>query len=82
MSVSQTFAGLQRTPVLGDEGLLSWQWQQGMNAIAQAADAPVTASVPASSSSPGNYGQIATDGSFIYVCIGSNAWVRAALSSF
>ena len=82
MSVSQTFAGLNRTALLSDGGTVSWPWQQGLNALAQAADAPASSEVPAMSSSPGNFGQIATDGAYLYCCVGTNKWVRAALSTF
>jgi hypothetical protein len=37
---------------------------------------------PATASSPGEPGQIAYDGSFIYVCVATNTWRRAALSAW
>jgi hypothetical protein len=39
-------------------------------------------SVPTTASSTGTPGQLAWDSSFIYVCIASNTWKRAALSSW
>ena len=36
---------------------------------------------PAHDNSPGLPGQIAFDSGFIYVCVGVNSWLRAALSS-
>jgi hypothetical protein len=38
--------------------------------------------VPASAAAPGTSGQLAFDGSFLYVCVSSNAWRRTALSTF
>jgi hypothetical protein len=82
-SVAQTFAGLNRTAVLGADGNISWQWFKGFNALAQAANAPAaTGPIPASSDSPGLAGQIVAGGGFIYVCIETNLWLRAALSAF
>ena len=37
---------------------------------------------PASSSAPGETGEIRIDGNFIYICAAPNTWVRAALSSW
>jgi hypothetical protein len=39
-------------------------------------------SAPASATSTGTAGQIAYDGAYLYVATGSNAWARAALSSW
>jgi hypothetical protein len=39
-------------------------------------------SPPASSSAPGETGEIRIDANFIYVCVAPNSWVRAALSSW
>lgn len=39
-------------------------------------------SVPPTSTSPGRKGQIATDGTYIYIAVGDNHWMRASLSSF
>lgn len=40
------------------------------------------ASVPATASSSGTAGQIARDASFIYVCVATNTWCRAAISTW
>jgi hypothetical protein len=37
---------------------------------------------PATSSSSGTAGQIAFDGTHIYVCVAANTWTRAALGTF
>jgi len=37
--------------------------------------------VPVSSSAPGITGQIAYNSSYIYLCIATNTWVRAAVSN-
>ena len=81
-STPQIFAGLQRTPLLqGDK--VSWQWQQGFNALAQSAASPATsAEVPASATAQGNPGQIATDGAFLYICFAQSQWVRVPLTTW
>lgn len=82
-SIPQVFAGLNRTPLLNDDQTVSWQWIKGFNALAQAVGSPaLSGSVPASSTAQGTPGQIANDGTFIYVCIATNTWARAALSTF
>lgn len=40
------------------------------------------ASVPATATSSGTAGQIAYDGSFVYVCTATSTWRRAALSTW
>jgi len=35
---------------------------------------------PAHANSPGTPGQIAFDGTHVYVCVGNNSWMRATLS--
>lgn len=42
----------------------------------------ISESAPADSSSAGNIGQIAFDDSYIYVCVDTDTWKRAALSTF
>ncbi len=82
-SVAQTFAGLQRTPLLDSNGYVIWQWIQGFNQLAQTASTPANSSnAPSSSSAQGSFGQMATDGTFLYVCVGSSQWKRVALSAF
>lgn len=39
-------------------------------------------SAPATAASTGTVGQIAYNGSYIYICTASNTWVRAALSTW
>ncbi len=43
---------------------------------------PVRMAVPLSSSAQGNVGNIAFDNSFFYICIATNTWLRAALSTW
>lgn len=38
--------------------------------------------VPATAASTGTAGQIAYDGSFLYVCVATDTWVRAALTTW
>jgi hypothetical protein len=39
-----------------------------------------TSKTPSSATDTGTTGQVAWDGSYIYVCIGTNQWRRAAIS--
>lgn len=41
-----------------------------------------TAKTPASASASGNAGDICWDANYIYVCVATNTWKRAALSSW
>ena len=38
--------------------------------------------VPASASATGTAGQISFDGSYLYVCIASSTWMRAAIATW
>lgn len=42
----------------------------------------VTISVPASATAVGNKGDIAEDGSYLYVCTAVNTWKRSALTTW
>lgn len=55
-------------------------WPQGVCRFDTSIVIPGNA--PATSTSPGQAGQIAWDGSYIYVCVAANTWRRAALSSW
>lgn len=50
-------------------------------ASGQSAGLTLGASVPASSSSTGTKGQVAYNGSFIYICVENNTWIRANIQS-
>ena len=41
-----------------------------------------TAKTPASAGAAGNAGDIAWDSGFVYVCVATNSWVRAALAAW
>jgi hypothetical protein len=41
-----------------------------------------TSKTPASATDTGNTGEICWDSSYIYVCVATNTWVRAALSTW
>lgn len=51
-------------------GVMSW------------ANVTISSTVPANAVSTGSAGQIAYDSSFLYVCIATNTWKRAALSTW
>lgn len=37
---------------------------------------------PATSTSPGVAGQVAYDGSYFYICVATNTWVRTAINDW
>lgn len=39
-------------------------------------------SVPSGPTEAGNYGDLATDGDYLYVCIAANTWERTALATW
>ena len=45
-------------------------------------DAAGIAAVPATASSTGTAGQIAYDGSWLYVCVATNTWLRASIATW
>ena len=38
--------------------------------------------VPASATAPGNVGDVAQDGSYLYVCTAQNVWKRVAIATW
>lgn len=56
-----------------------WFQQAG---VAINAAPQIQANVPASSTDSGDEGDLAYDGSYLYVCVAQNQWLRAPLSSF
>lgn len=43
--------------------------------------ASITTSVPASSTASGTKGQIAYDSNYVYICVNTNSWIRAAIQN-
>jgi hypothetical protein len=61
----------------------SFSWYRWFaSVVAQALLGPVSSPAPASAASAGSAGQIATDGTYLYVCVANNSWKRAALNAF
>lgn len=54
----------------------------GNNSLSTANLIVKSVTAPLTSGSPGVQGQIVYDGGFVYVCVATNTWKRAALSSF
>lgn len=63
-----------------DENGYKLNWERSVSGIATVYN--VSNNVPALSSSAGNFKDIAIDNNYIYVCIETNTWKRAALSPF
>lgn len=69
-------------PVLAN-GFFSFAWYQWLTGVvAKILRAPASASTPATAVAAGVPGQIAYDQNFVYVCVGTNSWKRAALAAF
>jgi hypothetical protein len=73
-----------RTPFFGKEqdGTPSWTWKKWLQSIPPRLISPAVSSAPATATATGIAGQIAYDGNFIYICVGTDSWKRAALSAF
>ena len=90
MAQQSAFAGtsIYITPVLqvdsnnNPTNIISWPWAQNLQQLAAQALSPVATNAPTSSTAAGTAGQIATDGTYLYVCVATNTWKRTALSSF
>jgi len=53
-----------------------------INVSTFAANLQLSTSVPANSSSTGLPGTVAYDANYLYICVGTNTWKRAALSTW
>ena len=73
--VCQNHSGMANSISITDVGPQGLQGVQG--ATGSAGD-----SAPASASSTGTAGDIAYDSNYIYVCVATNTWKRAALSTW
>lgn len=72
-----------QSPVLDQSGnTFARPWYEWLaSTVANALQAPVSASAPANSSAQGTPGQVAFDQNFLYIFTG-NAWKRIPLTSF
>lgn len=61
----------------GDEP--SYAWQKWFELVQFALS---TNPAPAAANSSGTFGQLATDGNFLYVCIAKNSWKRVAIAAW
>lgn len=63
-------------------GKTSWVWMKQFQQAAAQLLSPVTKNFPVTSADTAALGQLATDGTYLYVATGVNQWKRIALSSF
>lgn len=73
---------LYKTPMVDKSGMCGWVWAQQFQQASAQLISPVPSTPPASSTASGISGQIATDGDYLYVCVGANQWKRTPLTSF
>jgi hypothetical protein len=71
-----------RSPFLEKNGQVSFVWIQWFQAVTSNLIAPIVVTSAFPSNSPGQPGQIATDGTYIYQCVAKNTWKRSALTAF
>jgi hypothetical protein len=61
----------------------SFAWRQWFNLVATAlSTALYGVTAPARVNSPGTPGQVATDGTYLYICVATNSWRRVAVAAF
>jgi hypothetical protein len=72
-----------REQPLLDGDRLSWAYYQWLaTVVTPKLNAPVSFAAPATSTSPGTFGQVGLDQNFLYVCVTTNLWRRIPLSAF
>lgn len=71
-----------RVQLVDGSGVPTPSTAQWMTRLQQVVNFPVSDSFPATATSMGVAGQIATDGNYVYVCTATNTWKRAALVTF
>jgi hypothetical protein len=62
------------------DGANVWVTNNGGNSVTKYSDG-IGGTAP-TSTSPGTLGQVDFDATYLYICVATNTWVRAALSSF
>jgi hypothetical protein len=73
---TQGLTGAQGSGPQGTQGAQGTQAAQGTQGTAGSNPSFATAAVPASSTSPGIVGQIASDSNYIYFCVATNSWKK------
>lgn len=71
----------------GDQGLLIASLEEQLQQISSSLfgvdrDKATLVSAPATASAPGTPGMVAYDSDYIYVCVTTDTWKRAALSTW
>lgn len=69
------------TPLQAEDGTLHPSWIQWIIKIAPRLTSPVVAGTPSSVNSTGITGQVAQDGTFLYICTAANTWKKIPLAS-
>jgi hypothetical protein len=67
------------TPLLADDGTIHDSWAKWINKIAPRLTSPVVAGTPTSAN--GILGQIAMDGTYLYICTAANTWKKIPLTN-
>jgi hypothetical protein len=73
---------IQGNKVANDAGEISEPYRKWLEKIPPALTSPATSgTVPKAANSQGVQGQMATDGAFLYICTGTNSWMKVPLSA-
>jgi len=79
-------AKFQTPPIQGqvflDGNEPSHAWQRWFELVKAALSGPKVPPTSASAGTPVQIQGVATDGNFLYICVGVNQWKRVALSAF
>ena len=60
----------------------AYPWQRWFELVQAALSGPAVPATSAAAGTPIQMQGVATDGNFLYICVGVNSWKRVALTTF
>ena len=82
-TLQSPFRAPTETPIVEKNGQLTFGWVQYLQISAQQLKTPANQTIPAKNSTPGQNGQIAVGGGFLYVYDGTvNKWIKFSPVAF
>jgi hypothetical protein len=82
-TLQSPFRAPTESPIVEKNGQLTFGWQIHFQITAQQLKTPANQTIPASNASPGQHGQIAAGGGFLYVYDGTvSKWIKFAPVNF
>ena len=76
---------IRPNPIFTTENIalaLGTYWRELATVVNKHEDGIVAVSAPATASSQGTAGQVAFDADYVYLCVATDTWKRAALSTW